>query len=348
MSKTVLVVDGGGRGSALVDKYAQSSGVGKVLAVPGNDLMKINPKKPVETFPNLKTTSKEEILKICKDYNVDLVDVAQDNAVEAGVSDLLRENGFKVTGPSRSAGQIEWDKAWARELLKKINAPQPEHQSFDSFKKGIEYIKSQEEDKAWFIKASGLAEGKGALPAKNNAEAVGMINELKKFGKAAEKFLIEEWLIGEEFSAFMVSDGTTHRFLGSAQDHKRVFDGDKGENTGGMGCSTPPLVVTEDIKKEISKIMGDTLDALKTGGREYNGILYLGGILVGGKIYVIEFNARWGDPEAQVIVPGIKNNLFDLSMAVAEKKFDELDIESDGKSRVVVAGASKGYPSDYS
>lgn len=345
--KTVLVIDGGGRGAALVDAYAKSPHVGKILAVPGNDLMQINTTKEVKTYPSLKTTSVDEILELCKNEKVDLVDVAQDNAVEAGVADVLRENGFKVTGPSRTSGQIEWDKSWARELIKKTSAPQPDYQSFNSFQEGINYINSQP-DKSWFIKASGLAEGKGALPANNNRKAISRINELGKFGDSAKQFLIEEWLIGEEFSAFVISDGKSWQYLGSAQDHKRALDGDQGENTGGMGCSTPPLVVTDEIQKQVNKIIDETLKVLRDEGRPYQGILYLGGIIVGKTVYVIEFNSRWGDPEVQVLIPGIKNDLFEVSMAVVEGNLDSIKIETDGKSRVVVAGCSKGYPGDYS
>lgn len=355
--KTVLVIDGGGRGSALVDAYSKSPHVGKILAVPGNDLMQINTTKEIKTYPGLKTTSIDEILQIAKNEKVDLADVAQDNAVEAGLTDLLRENGFKVTGPSRLAGQIEWDKSWARELIKKTNAPQPDYQSFNNIDDGINYINSQP-NKSWFIKASGLAEGKGALPANNSREAISRINELGKFGDSAKQFLIEEWLVGEEFSAFVLSDGKSWQFIGSAQDHKRALDGDQGENTGGMGCSTPPLVVTDEIQQQIDKIIDETLKVLKDEGRPYLGILYLGGIIVpprhperpseGSQVFVIEFNARWGDPEAQVLILGIKNDLFELSMAVADVTLESIKVETDGKSRVVVAGCSKGYPGDYS
>ncbi len=376
MKKTVLVIDGGGRGAALVDAYAKSPHVGKILAVPGNDLMQSLTDKPVLIYPHLKTTSVQEILEIAKKEKVDLVDVAQDNGVEAGNTDVLLENGFKVNGPTRKAGQIEWDKVYSRELLKKTSAPQPAHEAFSNFEDGINFIKSQP-DKPWFVKAAGLAEGKGALPAKNNAEAIERIKELERFGESGKNFLIEEWLIGEEFSAFMFSDGKTAQWIGAAQDHKRVFDGDEGENTGGMGCSTPPLVLTKEVQDQAIKIMNETLQALRDDGRPYQGVLYFGGILVnrsrnvipvntmhpeskivdpgGAKasqddsvVYVIEFNARWGDPEAEVLIPGITNDYYEVSEAIADRKLDSIKIETDGKYRVVVAGASKGYPTDYS
>ncbi len=348
MPKTIVaVIDAGGRGSALIEAYAKSPKVNELIAIPGNDLMQINTQKPVHIFPGLKTTSKAEILEICRDFNVTLIDVAQDNAIEAGVSDLLRENGFDVVGSSKLAGQIEWDKTFARKILEQTRALQPEYASFNNFQEGIDYINSRP-DQPYFIKASGLAEGKGAMPAKNKIEGIMRIEELKKFGKSGESFLIEDWLIGEEFSAFAVSDGTNFDFLGFAQDYKRALDGDLGENTGGMGCSTPPLVVTENIAGQAYELITETLLALKGDNRPFQGIIYLGGIVVENKVYVIEYNARWGDPEVECILPGIENDWFDVGMACAQGKLDQIKIKHDGKSRVVIAACSKGYPGDYS
>ena len=167
MKTIVAVIDAGGRGSALVDKYARSSKVDEIIAIPGNDLMQINTSKPVHTYPDLKTTSKNEILEICKEFNVTLIDVAQDNAVEAGVADLLRENNFKVVGASKDAGRLEWDKAWSREFMVKYDLPVPKYQVCNSVDQGINFLETQN-DQAWFIKASGLAEGKGVIPSRNN------------------------------------------------------------------------------------------------------------------------------------------------------------------------------------
>lgn len=357
VNNVVLVVDGGGRGAALVDKYGQSDHVGKILAVPGNDLMKIHASKSVQIYPQLKTTSIKEILKICKKEKVDLVDVAQDNAIEAGLVDLLIKNNIPTVGPTKSAGQIEWDKAWAREFGERQNIPQPKFKIYRSEKEGIDYLRNQP-DKAWFVKASYLAEGKGALPAKNNAEAIERVKEIKRFKDAGRVFLIEEWLKGddgfaEEFSTFIFSDGRNYKIVGSAQDHKRANNFDEGENTGGMGCSTPPLILNSELMKEIkTRILDKVILGLNAEKRPYKGVLYLGGMAVKGKgkltPYVIEFNARWGDPEAQVILPGLLNDLFEVSMAIVKGNIKNLQLQTDGKARVVVAGASKGYPGDYS
>ena len=356
MGNTILVIDGGGRGSTLVDKYAQSPHVKKIIAVPGNDLMKINTNKSVETYQKIKTTNTSEILKLCKDKKVNLVDVAQDNAIEAGLVNLLSENDIPVVGPTKEAGEIEWNKAWAREFGKKYHLPQPSFKICLSQKEGIEFLKRQPNQK-WFIKAAYLAEGKGALPAKNNKEAIERVKEIKRFKEAGRVFLIEKWLKGdddfaEEFSTFVFSDGKNYKVIGNAQDHKRALNYDEGENTGGMGCSSPPLVLTPKILKEIkTNILDKTINGLIKEGRPYKGVLYLGGMIIRIKNkltpYVIEFNARWGDPEAQVILPGITNDLFEVSMAIAQGNIKNLKIKTDGKARVVVTGASKGYPRNY-
>ena len=355
--ETVLVVDGGGRGAALVDKYAESPHVKRVIAVPGNDLMQDNSHKPVQIYPRLKTTSIPEILEICQKENVNLVDVAQDNAVEAGLVDKLQAMDISVVGPTKAAGQIEWSKAWAREFGERQSIPQPSFKICLSQREGIDYLKSQP-DQPWFVKASGLAEGKGALSASNNKEAIERVLEMERFKDAGKVFLIEKWLrgdddsAGEEFSAYILSDGENYKTIGSAQDYKRANDHDQGENTGSMGCNSPALVLTERLLQETEiNIFNKAIAGLKEMGRPYKGVLYLGGMVIreGGRQrpYVIEFNARWGDPEAQAIVPGLINDFFEVGMAVANGDIRNLKLQTDGKSRVVVAGASKGYPGNY-
>jgi phosphoribosylamine--glycine ligase len=354
---TVLVVDGGGRGAALVDKYARSKHVKRVIAVPGNDLMKVNTDKQVQIYPQLKTTDLKEILRVCEEKKVDLVDVAQDNAIEAGLVDFLSQKGIPTVGPTKNAGRIEWDKAWAREFGKRHDIPQPTFKICHSRKEGLNYIQTQP-NQLWFVKATGLAEGKGALSARSNKEAESKIKEIERFGEAGKVFLIEKWLrgdnglAGEEFSTFVFSDGKRYKVIGSVQDHKRVGNFDQGENTGGMGCSTPPLVLTPQLLEEVEKeILKKTIYGLWKEGRPYRGVLYLGGMIIQKrgvqKPYVIEFNARWGDPEAQVILPSFTNDLFEISMAIVKGDISSLNLQTDEKARVVVTGASKGYPMDY-
>ena len=349
--KTILITDGGGRGAVLVDKYGQSNHVGKILVVPGNDLMQINTDKEVVTYPDLKTTSVTEILEICKREKVDLVDVAQDNAVEAGVVDEIKKIGVAVVGPSRLAGQIEWDKEWAREFMFRNNIKIPSFKSYTDIKKAIDHISNQSADKLWFIKAAGLAEGKGVIRAENKVEAIEAIRKMEQFGQASNTFLIEEGLQGEEFSAFALCDGENFKVIGYAQDHKRVNDGDLGPNTGGMGCVSNPLVVSENIKLQVEKIFKKAVDGLKREGRVYKGVLYLGGMVVDGldsSVYVIEFNARWGDPEAEVIIPSIKNDLYEIDQAIIFGNLQNINLEIDQKVRIAVALCVKGYPVNYS
>lgn len=336
--KTVLVIDSSGRGAALVHKYSLSPHVAKVIAIPGNEMMQINSKVPVKIFPTLKTTSVSEIVKIAKKEKVHLVDVAQDNAVEAGVTDALLKENFQVVGPTKNAGRLEWDKAWSRDFMKKYKLPIPAYHIFNSEKEAVLFVKKFPKKK-WFVKASGLAEGKGAIPATNLEEALSAISEMAKFGKSGETFVIEEWLDGEEFSMFALTDGNKFLIAGCAQDHKRLLDGDKGPNTGGVGCSTPPLIVSKAIYNQGKKIIEKTLQGLQKEKTPYKGVLYLGAIVVNKKVYIIEFNARWGSPEAEVLVPGIQDDLFEIGIEIANGKLKRNILKTDGKSRVVVTGS---------
>lgn len=338
MGKTVVVIGGGGRESTLVKKYSQSPKVERIIAIPGNDLMPDLSTKNITIFPSVSIRDIKKIISICKKEKVDLVDVAQDDAIEAGLVDSLEENGFKVFGPSRDAGQIEWDKAWARSFMKKYKLPIPTYKVFNDKHEALNFVKKNP-SKKWFIKASGLAAGKGVIFAGNINEAKNAILEMKRFGKSGETFVVEECLVGEEFSFFAITDGISFNVLGSAQDHKKLYDGDHGPNTGGMGAYSNPSVVTHSVYKQAEKIINKTIKGLKKEGRVYKGILYLGAMVVKGKVYIIEFNARWGDPEAQVLIPSLKVDLYDLAGKVSDQKLDTIKIIRDLKSRIVVAGS---------
>ncbi len=343
---SVLVIDGGGRGSVLVDKYCQSKSVNKIFSVPGNDLMNINIKKPIKIYPQFKTTDVQEIIKICRQEKIDLVDVAQDNAVSVGLVDELIKLNIPVIGPTKDAGQLEWDKSWSRDFMKKYHIASPQYYTFHNQEDGLKFLKKTK-DQPWFIKASGLAEGKGVIPANNNQEAKAAINEMTRFGQSGATYLLEDWLIGEEFSAFAVCDGANFQMLGFAQDHKRVNDFDEGPNTGGMGCVSNPLIVDKDIKSQVKDIFQKTVQGMIQEKRPYKGILYLGAMVVNKKVFVIEFNARWGDPEAQVIIPSIKTDFIKMNNAIINGKINKLKLQIDKKTRVVVAATSKGYPVSY-
>ncbi len=351
----VAVVDGGGRGSVLVRAYAKSPHVGEVLAFPGNDMMGFGTGKPVRTFPGIKTTDVEKIVRICMDENVALVDVAQDNAIEVGLVNSLRHAGIKALGPTKGAGQIEWDKEFAREFGTVHGSPQPWYRVFKSEQEGIDFVKRHfaKDGAPVFVKAAGLAEGKGAIPAKNVEDAINAIKEMREFGNAGDTFLVEDWLRNEdgsnaeEFSAFAISDGIGVKILGYAQDHKRLYNFDEGPNTGGMGCSSPPLVLDAVLQGRIVNIISSAVDGLASKNRPYTGIIYLGGILQykNNELNpsIIEWNARWGDPEAQVIVPGFKTDMLEVGMSAINNR-GVLPVRTDGLSRIVVAGVSRGYP----
>lgn len=344
---TVLIIDGGGRGAVLAYKYAKSAKVSKILLVPGNDFADLGIEKEVLSFTNLKTTDEEGILKIAREHCVDLVDVAQDDAVAAGISDLMESNGFTVWGPSKKAGKIEWDKSWSREFMIKYGLPAPGFKTFSSTSDGIFYINSQPELKR-YVKASGLAAGKGAIFAESKEEAISAVKDMSLFGKSGENYLIEDCLEGEEFSAFAIVNGEKFSIIDYAQDHKKVFDDDKGPNTGGMGCVARPLVISGEIEGQTEEIFKQTVAGLVKENASYRGILYLGGMVdKEGKVWIVEFNARWGDPEAEVIVPFIKEDYFDIvNAAIAGRIPKKISVSSD--YRIVVAVAAKGYPQDYS
>ncbi len=343
----VLITDAGGRGSALIEKYGLSKKVNELFAVPGNDLMQINSKKKIKIFPDLKTTSVKEILEIVKKEKIDLVDVSQDNAVAVGLVDELNKLGVLVFGPTRLAGQIEWDKAWAREFMKKYTISSPKFYVFNSEKKAIEFVRKNP-NKKWFVKATGLAEGKGVIPGEDTNQTIKAIEQMKNFSNSGKTFLLEEWLVGEEFSAFAFCDGQDFQIAGYAQDHKRVNDGDLGPNTGGMGCVSNPKILDENIKKQVQDIFEKTLSGMKKENRLYKGVLYLGAMVSNGSVFVIEFNARWGDPEAQVLLPSIKNDFLEIADAIIFQRIKNLKLIIDNKVRVTVAGCAKGYPLDYS
>ena len=232
--------------------------------------------------------------------------------------------------------------------MQMLKIPTAKYQIFNTESSALKFIKTQVENQ-WYIKASGLAGGKGAIFAENNKKAEEAIKQMKDFGNAGKTFLIEECLKGEEFSAFSAVNGKDHILLGFAQDHKTVFDGNLGPNTGGMGCSSPPKAINRNIKKQVDLIIIKIIKGLEHLKRPYLGILYLGGMIDSkGKVRIIEFNARWGDPEAQVIIPSIKNDLYETVINTINGKIKNFKIKKDNLYRIVVTAASKGYPENYS
>lgn len=349
----ILVIGQNGREHALAESYAKSPKVKKVIMTPGNGLTDFkNPKNvfssKIKNYPEVGMMDFDEIVKVCKKESIDLVDVGQDDIIAAGYVDKFEKLGITAFGPTQKASQLEWDKKWARDFMVKYKLPIPNFESFTDKQKAIEYINSQPEQ-LLFIKASGLAFGKGVIRAENRKEAVEAVNQMSGFGKSGETFLIEEALIGEEFSLFAICDGENFQIAKTAQDHKRIFDGDKGPNTGGVGSVAPTGAISrEEIKEIEDKIIKPTLNGMKEEGRPYKGILYLGGMKTKDGVKIIEFNCRWGDPEAEVILPSIITDYLEVVQRVLSQNLGNLKIQFDNKVRVSVAGCSKGYPEDYS
>ncbi len=347
----VAVIGGGGRESALLEAYLRSDHVAGAIAIPGNGAMKHWESKPVEVFVDIETKNAAKILELCRLHKVSLVDVSQDNAVQAGVTNYLRDSGFKVIGATKEAGKIEWSKSWSRVVCEQLGFLQPGFKIFNTERDGIAFIEAIPE-MPLVIKADGPRRGKGVVTTYTKAQAIAAIKNM-----GASRYLVEQWLMlennvaAEEFSAFAMIDRNIVKNIGYAQDYKRVDDGEKGDMTGSMGCNNPALVLTENQRKEVQEIFQKLADHLVSIGRPYSGVLYLGGILIpkDGKmrVYIVEFNARWGDTEAQVLVPRMKTDMFELSMAVAEGRLHEVNILNDSKSRVALTGAALGYPGPY-
>ncbi len=343
----ILVIGQNGREHALAVTYANSKQVDKVIMTPGNGLTDFGNSK-IKNYPDVSMMDFEGIVEVCKKEKIDLVDVGQDDVIAAGYVDKLEKLGIAAFGPTQKASQLEWDKEWARKFMVKYKLPIPKFESFNNKKDAIKYINSLPEQ-VLFIKASGLALGKGVIRSENKKEAIEAVGAMKKFGKSGKTFLIEEALAGEEFSLFAICDGEDFTVAKTAQDHKRIYDGDKGPNTGGVGSIAPTgAISTSTIRNIETKIIRPTLLGMKKEGRPYRGILYLGGMLTKQGVKIIEFNCRWGDPEAEVILPSIKTDYLRVVQAVLSKRLKSTKIEFDKKVRVSVAGCSKGYPEDYS
>ncbi|MDP3987773.1 MAG: phosphoribosylamine--glycine ligase [Candidatus Levybacteria bacterium] len=342
----VLVIGSNGREHALAEKYAESKNVNRVFIAPGNGLTDFTNKK-IKNVP-IKMDNIQALIDFAKKEKVGLVDVAQDDCLAKGYVDRFQNEKIKAFGPTKKAAEIEWSKEWSRNFMTKYNLPIPSFKTFNNKKKAIKYIESIP-DQLFFIKASGLALGKGVIKTENKKQAKEAIEKMSRFDKSGDTFLIEGGLIGEEFTLFAICDGEHFVITKSSQDHKTIFDKDKGPNTGGVGSITPTGAVSPKILKEIEeKIIKPTILGLKKEKRPYTGILYLGGMITKQGVKIIEFNARWGDPEAEVILPGIKTDYFDIVNAVIMKQLNNLTIKFDNKVRLSIAGCAKGYPDDYS
>lgn len=343
----ILILGSGGREHVIADAYSKNKKVKKIFVAPGNPFIDFSNKK-VTSLVDVPSTDFEKIKDAIEKLDIDLVDVAQDDPIALGFVDKLVELGVRAFGPTKNASEIEWSKEWSRNFMLKYHLPIPHFKSFDFQSKGIFYVKSLREQPL-YVKASGLALGKGAIRAENKKEAILAIKQMRDFGKAGETFVVEEAMKGEEFSLFAICDGENYKILGSAQDHKTAFNGDIGPNTGGMGCISNPKIISSKILNEIEKkILIPFMKGMKKEKRDYSGVLYVGGMLTENGVRIVEFNSRWGDPEAQVLIPGITTDYLRIVESVLAKKINKLKIKTDKYVRISIAGCSRGYPIDYS
>jgi phosphoribosylamine---glycine ligase len=338
----VLIIGRGGREHAICQKVRDSLKVEKVFVAPGNDGM-----TDVAEVVRIDETASEELIQFAMDQQIGLTIIGPEVPLLAGLADKFREAGLAVFGPSQAAAEIEGSKSFAKELMMKYNIPTADYRVFTSFDEARAYV--EEKGAPIVIKADGLAAGKGVTVALTKEEALESLEDMlldQKFGEASARVVIEEFLSGEEFSLMAFVKGEVVVPLEIAQDHKRAFDGDQGPNTGGMGAYSPvPQIGEEIVNEAIETILKPAAGAMVQEGRSFCGILYAGLITTANGPKVIEFNARFGDPETQVILPRLKSDLVEVIMQILDGGSPEL--EWDKQMMVGVVVASKGYPGDY-
>jgi phosphoribosylamine--glycine ligase len=340
----VLVVGGGGREHALVWKIAQSPKVSKVFCAPGNAGI-----SQQATLVPIKANDLEGLLDFALKEKVDLTVVGPEDPLTRGIVDLFESRGLCIFGPNRKAAEIEGSKAFAKEMMKKYGIPTASFKTFKGRAEAVTHLQSQK--LPIVVKADGLAAGKGVIVCKTLEEAVRAVDQImveKVFGDAGNQVIIEECLVGEEASFIAFTDGKTIIPTASSQDHKAVFDGDEGPNTGGMGAYSPAPVVTPKVhEKTMNEILRPMIDGMAKEGRPYKGALYAGVMVSEGQPKALEFNARFGDPETQPVLMRMKSDIVPVLEACCHGKLADQRIEWDKRASVCVVMASGGYPGDY-
>lgn len=341
----VLVVGGGGREHALVRKIKESKKVDEIFCTPGNGGISYDAK----CF-DVSATDIEGVVNLAKEIKADLVVVAPDDPLVAGMVDALNEAGFKTFGPRANAAIIEGSKVFSKELMQKYNIPTAEYKVFDNAEEAIDYIKERNEFPT-VIKADGLALGKGVIIPENLDDAIAGVKEImedKIFGASGNNIVVEEFLTGPEVSVLAFTDGKCVKPMVSSMDHKRALDGDKGLNTGGMGTVSPNPYYTQEVAKEcMDKIFIPTINAMNNEGRTFKGCLYFGLMITPKGPKVIEYNCRFGDPETQVVLPRLKTDIIDIFEAIDNETLSDLDVEWSDDACACVIMASGGYPKSY-
>ena len=340
----ILIVGSGGREHAIAWKCAQSKRVDKIFCAPGNaGIGQIAECVPITAMEF------DKLVAFAKEQKIDLTIIGMDDPLVGGIVDAFEATGLRVFGPRKNAAILEGSKAFSKDLMKKYNIPTAGYETFNSPEAALEYLKTAEYPTV--LKADGLALGKGVLICNTREEAEAGVKTLmldKQFGSAGDRIVIEEFMTGREVSVLSFVDGHTIKIMTSAQDHKRAKDGDKGLNTGGMGTFSPSPFYTAEVDEFCKKyIYQATVDAMKAEGREFKGIIFFGLMLTPKGPRVLEYNARFGDPETQVVLPRMKNDIIDVFEACIDGTLDKIDLEFEDNAAVCVVLASDGYPEKY-
>lgn len=342
--KKVLIIGSGGREHTLAWKLKQSNKVKKIFVIPGNagtDQIAEN----IEIDPlNFK-----KVADFAKDNDIDMTFVGPEKPLVEGIVDFFNNKGLNIFGPNEKAAKLEGSKVYAKNVMKKCQIPTAKFSTFNNYDDALKFIKSCEFPIV--VKAEGLAAGKGVIIVENETEAQSAVKKIikdKYFGKAGDRVVIEEYLDGQEATVMVFSDGQTYYPMISAQDHKQIGEDDTGPNTGGMGAYAPTPIVDFEIKQKIdSQILNPLFNYLNKNNIEFKGVLFLGLMVKDSEPKVLEFNVRFGDPEAQVVLPLLENDLLEIAEKIDQKRLKEIDLKWKDKKTMAVIMASGGYPIDY-
>lgn len=340
----VLVIGGGGREHAIVWKLSKSKHVDRIYCAPGNAGI-----AEIAECIDVQPSDFNALIDFVKYEWIDLTIVGPEEPLSKGIVDIFEKEGRRILGPQKAAVQLESSKAFAKDFMKRHLIPTAEYRVFSSYHQAEDYVRMK--GAPIVIKADGLAAGKGVIVAASVDEAIDALRKIMKekiFGEAGNRVIIEECLTGEEASFMVFTDGKSIVPMAHSQDHKRVFDNDKGPNTGGMGAYSPAPIVTKEIESYVmEKIMKPTVYGLKSEGIEYKGILYAGLMIKNGIPFVLEFNCRMGDPETQPILTRLDSDLISISLAITDRKLSDVEIKWKDEASVCVVLTSGGYPNKY-
>lgn len=340
----VLIVGSGGREHAIAWKIAQSSKVDKIYCAPGNAGI-----SGIAECVNIGAMEFDKLVAFAKEKQIDLTVIGMDDPLVGGIVDAFEAEGLRVFGPRKNAAILEGSKAFSKDLMKKYQIPTAAYETFETAEAALEYLETAKYPIV--LKADGLALGKGVLICNTREEAKEGVKTLmldKQFGTAGDRIVVEEFMTGREVSVLSYVDGKTIKIMTSAQDHKRAKDGDQGLNTGGMGTFSPSPFYTEEVDKFCKEhIYQKTVDAMAAEGRTFKGIIFFGLMLTEDGPKVLEYNARFGDPETQVVLPRMKNDIVDVFEACIDGTLDQIDLQFEDNAAVCVVLASDGYPEHY-